>query len=410
VRNGLRQLARLAREKPLRRGHRQVLVGDLVRLPLLTSRDLYKFSASDAPPRDTKMHLAAAMDWLCRAQDLGDDRGVATAYSFGNGWLASYPETTGYIIETFVDYADLSGDEAYRRRAMEMADWLVSIQLPGGAFQAGPVDAPPKPSVFNSGQILLGLVRAHREADSGRYLDSAVRTGDWLIEVQDPDGAWRQYAYQGIPHAYYTRVAWALAELYAVTGDDRHREGALRQLRWALARQDENGWFRENSFDSTSEPFTHTIVYAAEGLLGAGLLLDDPGFVAAADKVAAALGRKLEVEKFLPGHLDEGWRSDARYTCLTGDAQLAGLLLDLYMAGEGDERYLNTALKLNEYLKSTQALDHRHPALRGGIKGSDPVWGRYMSYTYPNWAAKFFADALLLEERAIAKVSAEMGA
>ena len=38
--------------------------------------------------------------------------------------------------------------------------------------------------------------------------------------------------------------------------------------------------------------------------------------------------------------------------------------------------------------------------IRGGIAGCYPVWGGYIQYGYPNWAAKFFIDALLLIEQA----------
>ncbi len=341
------------------------------------------------------------MRWLCRAQDLGRDRGVAAAYRFREGWSASYPETTGYIIETFFDYSDFSKNDEYRRRAFEMSAWLRSIQLADGSFQAGAVDAEPRPSVFNTGQILLGLVRAYEESGSHLELAAATRAGDWLVGVQDDDGAWRQFAYNGIPHVYYTRVAWALLQLHAVTGAEQYRKAAVRQLRWALAHQRPNGWFEGNSFDEESRPFTHTIVYAAEGLFGAGVLLEDDEFVDAADHVVTALARKFEVEKFLPGDLDEDWSSASRYTCLTGDAQLSALLIRLHLRG-ADERYLNTALKLNEYLRTTQDLESEHRAVRGGIKGSEPIWGDYLAYAYPNWPVKFFADALLLEERAIA--------
>ena len=102
------------------------------------------------------------------------------------------------------------------------------------------------------------------------------------MSVRDDDGAWRQFAYRGLPHAYYTRVAWALLELSAVTSEGRHRGAAEAQLRWALEHQNANGWLRNNSFDGTNPPFTHTIVYAAEGLLGAGALLEDPNLVASA--------------------------------------------------------------------------------------------------------------------------------
>jgi len=34
--------------------------------------------------------------------------------------------------------------------------------------------------------------------------------------------------------------------------------------------------------------------------------------------------------------------------------------------------------------------------VRGGIAGSWPIWGAYSRFEFPNWAAKFFADALML--------------
>jgi hypothetical protein len=37
----------------------------------------------------------------------------------------------------------------------------------------------------------------------------------------------------------------------------------------------------------------------------------------------------------------------------------------------------------------------------GGIKGSQPIYGRYAPLQYPNWATKFFIDALIAKERAL---------
>ena len=37
----------------------------------------------------------------------------------------------------------------------------------------------------------------------------------------------------------------------------------------------------------------------------------------------------------------------------------------------------------------------------GGIKGSFPVYGRYAPLQYPNWATKFFIDALLAKQGAL---------
>ncbi|MEO6422619.1 MAG: hypothetical protein ABIR84_08080, partial [Candidatus Nitrotoga sp.] len=49
------------------------------------------------------------------------------------------------------------------------------------------------------------------------------------------------------------------------------------------------------------------------------------------------------------------------------------------------------------YVKRTQRLDDTDEAVRGGIAGSFPIWGDYSRFEYPNWAAKFFADALMMD-------------
>ena len=63
-----------------------------------------------------------------------------------------------------------------------------------------------------------------------------------------------------------------------------------------------------------------------------------------------------------------------------------------------DLRYFNAALKMNEMLK--QLIPVRGPrGICGGVSGSYPIWGRYQPLRYISWGSKFFADALLLEQR-----------
>ena len=62
-----------------------------------------------------------------------------------------------------------------------------------------------------------------------------------------------------------------------------------------------------------------------------------------------------------------------------------------------DARFLNSALKLLDRVKATQNLTSANPGVRGGIKGSQPIWGRYHRLMFVNWGAKFLADALMTE-------------
>src|SRR6185436_6062964 len=76
----------------------------------------------------SRAHLDATMAWLCKAQDSVEGGGVSAGYSVIDGWLPPYPETTGYIIPTFYDYARLTGREEFRLRARRMADWELEVQ------------------------------------------------------------------------------------------------------------------------------------------------------------------------------------------------------------------------------------------------------------------------------------------
>jgi rhamnogalacturonyl hydrolase YesR len=117
------------------------------------------------------------MEWLCRAQDATPDDGVSGAYDLvADTWYPSYPETTGYIIPIFFDYAARTGDDAFRARAVKMANWLVSLQMECGAFPEPPwIEPKGQPIVFDTGQIIHGLVRAYEETDDPRFLNAASR-------------------------------------------------------------------------------------------------------------------------------------------------------------------------------------------------------------------------------------------
>ena len=100
-------------------------------------RRLSRLYSPDPSNRDLDAHLKAALDWLRRAHDAGTDRGVSYGVKFGQDFDASYPETTGYICQTFVEQEQLKGDADLLKRAIEMGDWEIEIQLPEGAVMGG---------------------------------------------------------------------------------------------------------------------------------------------------------------------------------------------------------------------------------------------------------------------------------
>ena len=68
---------------------------------------------------------------------------------------------------------------------------------------------------------------------------------------------------------------------------------------------------------------------------------------------------------------------------------------------DGDKRYLNAGLNLLDDVAATQDVTSPARPHYGGIKGSLPIYGRYAPLQYPNWATKFFIDALLAKQGAL---------
>jgi hypothetical protein len=345
--------------------------------------------------------IDAGLDWLCVAQDRSatPDGGVARDYSLIRGWASSYPETTGYIVPTFLAHAKGADPKNLRQRARRMLDWLVGIQLPSGAFQGGKIDSKPvTPVTFNTGQILLGLAEGASKLGTGTYGDATQRAADWLVATQDGDGCWRAYP---TPFAtpgektYETHVAWGLLEAARLYPDRGYAESALANLHWAIGKQRENGWLDDCCLQDATQPLTHTIGYALRGLLEGHRFTPDGRIFAAAKRTADALLRVLQPDGFLPGKLRSDWSAAASWACLTGTAQIAHCWLMLYSA-TNDERYRRAGEIANGYVRRTVSVDGP-PEIRGGVKGSFPVDGAYGRFQYLNWAPKFLIDSLVLQ-------------
>ena len=163
--------------------------------------------------RDHKTHLKAAIDWLCRAQDIDEDGGVSAGWSFEDGWLPSYPETTGYIIETFLAAAKILDNKSLIERANRMIEWELSLQMEDGSFPGHFGEPGSHPVVFNTGQIMHGMVAGYVQLNRQECLEAAIRAGYWLLNQQDEDGCWRKYEHNDVPHVYNTRATATSLEI-----------------------------------------------------------------------------------------------------------------------------------------------------------------------------------------------------
>jgi len=345
--------------------------------------------------------IASCTAWLCMAQDksASNDGGVARDFSLQKGWATSYPETTGYIIPTMIAMAHRTGDASLHERARRMLDWCVAIQFAEGGFQGGKIDATPRvPVTFNTGQILIGLAAGAAEYGNARYVDAMHRAAAWLRDTQDADGCWRKYstpfAKQG-EKAYETHVSWGLFEAERLAPGHGYGAAGLRQVEWALSKQQANGWFASNCLNAPENPLTHTIGYVLRGVLEGHLLSGRADLLQAAVRTANGLLGAIGAGGYMAGRLNSNFGPAATYACLTGSVQIAHCFFLLYRI-TGDARYLGAGQKLTAFVRRTVRLDG-DDGRTGGIKGSYPVNGQYGRWEYLNWAAKFCIDANVLE-------------
>lgn len=355
-------------------------------------RDRIGLPASDPGPTRA---IEEGFAWLCRAQDrsASQDGGVARHFSMIDGWASSYPETTGYIADTFLAHGDDTGERGLHERARRMLDWLAAIQFADGAFQGGTIDQPvPLPATFDTGQVLIGLAAGARLDD--RYREPMIRAGDWLLRTQDADGCWRThetpYAAPG-EKVYETHVSIGLFRAHAVEPGRGYGEAASAQIRWALGHQRVNGWFARCCLTDMDNPLTHTLGYALRGVVEAYLATRDRLFLEAATRTAEGVARATGPDGRLPGRLTAEWKPAADWVCLTGTAQIAESLLLLFQATGRDE-FRQTACAANAFVRRT-LVTAGSPEIRGGVKGSFPIDGSYGRWQFLNWACKFMIDA-----------------
>ena len=346
------------------------------------------------PIASAQQHLDAAVEWLERAHDHGEGGGVSYGYSVRGGWRPPYRETSGYIAETFFDLARAYGRTDLRDRATRICQWLCGIQNADGSISNPDFD-PDRGIVFDTGMVLHGLVRGFEETGDPAVLAAAEKAADWLTTVADGQRRWTRFEHNDTPHVYNTRTAWALVRLHLLRPTPA-REAVFRaNLDWALE-QESGGYYKQNAFVTGNAPFTHNIAYAIRGLLESGLLLKDERYLRAAENSARVVSQRLRPDGYLPGAIAVDGKPAAGYCCLTGNAQMAGIWARLFVTRGGDGLFRRAAIDALRYVMSWQDITTTNLDVRGAIKGSQPAWGRYSPLTFPNWATKFFIDAMLM--------------
>lgn len=379
-------------------------------------RDQLRFVFSTAKPvtGQTQERTQAAVRWLLQAQAVTEDQGVSLGYfpcsPERQGWRDSYPETTGYIITSLLAFAASQKDTAVAAAAMRMVNWEIDVQMPSGAVQGGPVCLPQHQTAaaFNTGMVLDGWCSAYHYAGEPRLLEAARRAADFLINDLDQQRYFKSngaFVSRGEIKTYTCLCAWAIYRFGDLVQENSYRQAAIAIIEAALYQQHPNGWFSHNCLTQSEAPLTHTIGYTLQGVLEVGLLAGRAEFIKAVRRTVDAMLLHMTSNGFLPGRFYADWEPAGFSSCLTGSAQIAIVCYRLF-EHTGEIRYRYQADCLVNYLKAHQLCESQDAAVVGALAGSFPLLGGYMRAGYPNWATKYFLDALLLQQRLEPQVGA----
>jgi rhamnogalacturonyl hydrolase YesR len=217
--------------------------------------------------------------------------------------------------------------------------------------------------------------------------------------VQEEDGSWKKYAFMNEKRVYDSYVDHPLLMVWKHTGKERHRQAAIRNLDWITGqKQKANGWFADcdNTVKNNDRPILHTISYTIDGLIQSGILLNEQKYIDAGRKAADHLLDIFSKQGWLQGRWDENWNG-SEYVICTGCAQISIVWLTLYGL-TGERKYKDAASRMNDQLIFIQRRNYNEKeSSKGAVTGSYPLWGKYEPFGFPNWATKYFADALMLE-------------
>jgi hypothetical protein len=276
--------------------------------------------------------------------------------------------------------------------------------MESGAVMGGTVNGTPSPAVFNTGQVLFGWAALYDETRDDAYRRAAQRAADWLIAMQEPDGRWVRgnSRYANPQHTLYNvKAAWGLCLAGVTFNWPNAVRAAIRNADYCLDHQRDNGWFAHCCLSDPHAPLLHTVAYAMQGLYGIGTLTGESRFLAAAERTARSLIGVMKPDGFIPGRLDENFRGTVSWACLTGLAQTSIVCAELFER-TCDPSFRTATRLLNDYVTARHDISNANPAIRGGVAGSWPTWGKYGQFKVLNWATKFYIDALLREERLVA--------
>ncbi|HKR03100.1 MAG TPA: prenyltransferase/squalene oxidase repeat-containing protein [Bacteroidia bacterium] len=321
----------------------------------------------------------------------------ASKYSMlWNKYFPPLPESAAGWITTLIriknNYPHLYAKVFNNSKPEEnIAEWLLAVQRPDGTFASSYEDVSNQPpAVFANGCVNAGLISLYVENKDEKILAAILKSAEWLVQMQMPDGSWQHYTFN-VPHAN-TMTAFSLIRLGSLLNNERFINTGRKNILYTIKQQNENGSFAEASSKAVYH-YTDIIGYTLTGILLSANELNDDSQTENVIKGYKSLFNLLGSNGYLPGEINNEFKTTVNYCCLPGNSLLCSLGMMLYKK-TGNEVFKTAAGKLIQYAKEKQ-LHSRHPYLEGGIPASWPISGKYLPYELNSTGERLFVEALI---------------
>lgn len=291
-----------------------------------------------------KNSLDRALDWCAGHVVQGQGIMVHTRQR------VPYPEVTGYFVPTLYAWGE-------NELARACTQWLISIQLPDGAFPA----PDGVPYSFDTAQVMRGLNAA---LERGEPVEATLRkAGDWLLGQIDSVGR------LGTPSTeLWGEIANDLIHIYAASPLIRAGEMLDRPDYIEAGRRVQSYYTAQPSLVGFNR-LSHFHAYAMEALWELG----ESGLAKKGMNEVEKLQRR---DGAVPAYPQVDW------ICSTGIAQYAVVWYRM-----GNRERADRALR---YLETIQNRS-------GGFFGSYGKGAKYIPGAEISWAVKYFLDAYYLK-------------
>ncbi len=265
--------------------------------------------------------------------------------------LIPYPEVTGYIVPTLIEYG-------YKKEAKIIVKWLLSIQQEDGGY-CGP-SGTKQEYVFDTAQILRGLNCFADDKEIGHEICKSIEKACAYLQSQMIDDGRQGYViqYPNMPDTPEPILLYTLPPM---------KEAAEILEDHKLAQKVENclQYYLKHPALFDLKKITHFVVYMIEALID--------------------LGKKeetIDVLNYFKNIIEQKGYVEAKkgveWICTPGIAQLAICWYKL-----GDSHTADIAIKWMENIQNPT----------GGFYGSYGLGAEYLENQEIAWAVKFYLDA-----------------